>query len=106
MKKIEPTIKIEIYIAGDLDQARNICKEWCMEVGACVTVDPTEYIYTGGAETGVRIGLINYPRFPTTYEELLSKAEQLSDRLMRGLFQHSYSIVTPSETIWFSRRPV
>lgn len=101
---ISPTIRFDIFIAGDFDQAKHICREHCFEAGLCVTVEPVSYIYTGGEETGVRVGLINYPRFPTTHDELREKARALADRLMLGLFQHSYSIVGPDETEWFSRR--
>ncbi len=99
------TLDYTIYIAGDYEQAKNICREWCMRVGACVTVEPTTYIYTGGEESGVRVGFINYPRFPESEENLRSRACDLASLLMEGLYQHSYSIVGPWETEWFSRRP-
>lgn len=99
-----PTIRVEIFIAGDLQQAMQVCREWCMEVGACVTVDPVDYIYTGGEESGVRVGFINYPRFPSDADALMSRAGALAERLMHRLCQHSYSIVGPENTIWFSRR--
>lgn len=101
---ISPTIRFDIFIAGDLDQAKLLCREHCFEVGLCVTVEPVTYIYTGGEEAGVRVGLINYPRFPATLDELRDKARALANRLMQGLFQHSYSIVGPEATEWYSRR--
>lgn len=100
-----PTIRIDIFIAGDLHQAKQVCREWCMEAGACVTVEPVDYIYTGGEEAGVRVGFINYPRFPSDEPTITGRAKELADRLMHRLCQHSYSIVTPTETIWYSRRP-
>ena len=100
-----PTVRVDIFIAGDLDVAKQVCREYCLEVGLCVTVEPVAYVYTGGEETGVRVGLINYPRFPATESEIAAKAQGLADRLMHRLCQFSYSIVTPSETTWFSRRP-
>lgn len=99
------TIRFDIFVAGDLAQAKQVCGEYCYEVGLCVTVEPVEFIYTGGKESGVRVGLINYPRFPTTEEALREKASVLASFLMRRLSQHSYSIVGPRETEWFSRRP-
>lgn len=98
-----PTYTASIYIAGDLDTARATCRDFCMS-GLCVTVKPLEFIYTGGAETGVRIGLINYPRFPAEPEAIFTKAEALADRLMSDLCQHSYSIVATDKTVWKSRR--
>lgn len=100
-----PTIQITIVMAGDIEQAKQVCREYCFEVGLCVTIDPTTYIYTGGEEQGFRVGLINYPRFPSSPDEILEKAKALADRLMHRLCQHSYSIITPTETLWFSRRP-
>ncbi len=100
-----PTIRYDIFIAGDFEQAKQVCREYCFASSLCVTVEPVAYIYTGGEEAGVRVGLINYPRFPTTLEDLLEKAGKLADLLMARLCQHSYSIVGPDKTVWVSRRP-
>ncbi|MGN8022889.1 hypothetical protein ACTJJ7_19475 [Phyllobacterium sp. 22229] len=100
-----PSIRFEIFMAGDIAQAKQVCREHCFEVGLCVTIEPVDYIYTGGEESGFRVGLINYPRFPTDHDGLLTKATALADRLMHRLCQHSYSIVGPNETTWYSRRP-
>jgi hypothetical protein len=94
----------EIFIAGDLDSARRVCRRYCYNVGLCVTIEPVDYVYTGGAESGVRVGLINYPRFPVTREALLETAKTLALLLMDDLHQHSFTIVTPTETFWASRR--
>lgn len=99
------TIKFDIFIAGDIGQAKQVCRKYCLDVGLCVTVEPLTFIYTGGEESGVRIGLINYPRFPTTEDDLLLRATELAQTLMHHLHQHSYSIVGLRETIWFTRRP-
>ena len=96
---------IDILIAGDLDTARTICREYCMDTGFCVHVLPATYIYTGGEEPGVRVGLIHYPRFPTSPLELFRRARNLGDRLLAGLCQHSYTIQAPDKTLWVSRRP-
>ena len=100
-----PTIRFDIFIAGDLEQAKQVCREYCFDAGLCVTVEPVAYIYTGGEEAGVRVGLINYPRFPSDVGELRVKAQGLAETLMRRLCQHSYSIVGPEHTAWYSRRP-
>lgn len=100
-----PTIRFDIFIAGDIEQAKQVCRQHCFDVGLCVTVEPITYIYTGGEEAGVRIGLINYPRFPTSSTALREKAGGLAQLLMDGLCQHSYSIVGSDETTWCSRRP-
>lgn len=105
MIKSEPTICFEIFMAGDIEHAKRVCRRYCLDVGLCVTVEATTYIYTGGEEAGFRIGLINYPRFPTDSTRLHKTASDLATLLVHELFQHSYSIVGPRETEWFSRRP-
>lgn len=101
---IAPTVRVDIYMAGDIEQAKQVCREYCFDVGLCVHVEPVSYIYTGGEEAGFKVGLINYPRFPTVESEVLDKASALADLLMRRLCQHSYSIVGPENTVWVSRR--
>lgn len=98
------TTRFDIFMAGDITQAKKVCREYCFSIGLCVTVDPTTYIYTGGEEEGFRVGLINYPRFPSTKEALGETARDLAQCLLIQLCQHSYSIVGPDETEWFSRR--
>lgn len=105
MTTTAPTIRFDIFIAGDLAQAKHICRQYTFDIGLCVTVEPVSFIYTGGEETGVRVGLINYPRFPSTVVDLEQKARGLAEALLIGLCQHSYSIVGPGATTWFSRRP-
>lgn len=100
-----PTLNFAIFIAGDVDQAKQVCREFCLARGFCVTVEPVTYIYTGGEEAGVRVGIINYPRFPLEKAELAARTKALANSLMERLCQHSYSIVGPDETEWFSRRP-
>jgi len=99
------TYRFDIFIAGDVETAKAICRKHCFVVGLCVTVEPVSFIYTGGEETGVRIGLINYPRFPKTKDEIRDQAHALGLELMEGLFQLSFSVVGPDRTEWVSRRP-
>lgn len=100
-----PTARTDIYIAGDPTVARQVCREFCFRVGLCVTLEPVDYIYTGGEERGVKVGLINYPRFPSNEADIVAKAEELGVLLMDRLCQHSFSVVGPSVTRWFTRRP-
>ena len=101
--KTEPTRKYEIFIGGDYQTAVNLCQEYCA-VGLCVTITPTVFAYTFGQEQGVRIGLVNYPRFPSSAERLESRAKDLGLFLLDGLAQGSFLIVGPNETTWYSRR--
>lgn len=97
------TYTAAIYVAGPQAEAERICRRFCLE-GLCVTVEPVEFIYTGGAETGVRVGLINYPRFPAEPDKIFDTAEHLAVSLMNQLYQHSASIVATDKTVWLSRR--
>ena len=96
---------VEIFIAGDVNDAVRICREYCFEVGLCVTVTPTEYVYTAGAEAGVRIGLINYPRFPSEPAQLWGRAVALAELLISGPFQSSATVQASDRTLWLTRRP-
>jgi hypothetical protein len=102
--ELAPTYTATIFIAGDLAIAKQVCREFCMRVGLCVTIEPTTYIYTGGEETGVRIGLINYPRFPAEPQQVKRKALELAHILLSRLCQHSFTVLTPDETLWHSIR--
>jgi hypothetical protein len=98
------TYVVQIFIAGDFQVARNVCKKYCDNIGLCVTIEPTEYIYTGGSENGVRIGLINYPRFPTSEDKIWQIATNLANILKDELCQTSFSILDSNKTIWHSWR--
>lgn len=104
MQKVVPTWWITIFIAGDYEQAKVHCRKYCHEIGLCVTVEPTTYIYTGGEEAGVRIGLINYPRFESLSGDLMSKAIHLAELLRTELCQDSYTIMDSNNTYWHSNR--
>lgn len=93
------TYTAQIYIAGDVATARQLCRHFC-SVGLCVTIEPVDFCYTGGLESGVRIGLINYPKFPRSPAEIKTTAIALANELRSGLAQHSWSIVMPDETIF------
>lgn len=94
-----------IYIAGDYATAKVTCRQFCMAYPGCVTVTPTEYVYTGGAESGVIVELINYARFPQDPENAYESVRKLADALRLALCQQSYTIMTPTASIWFSHRP-
>ena len=95
---------VSIYIAGQYSKALKILQDYCDEVGYCVTVEPTYYIYKNGKESGIRVGLINYPRFPSDPTTITKKAFEIAEKLRVGLKQESYSVETPLETIWYSYR--
>lgn len=96
---------ITIYIAGDLADARRSLRQQCVEDGLCVTLTPTEFVYTAGLESGVSVGIVNYPRFLKTPDELYTRALSVTERLMFDLCQHSALIDAPDKTTWLTRRP-
>lgn len=105
MTRVEaPSYPVSIFIAGEPWRAQAVCSDFCDAVGLCVTVTETSYRYTGGAEQGVIVGLINYPRFPKEPSEIWAQAEALAARLCAGLSQQSYTIQAPDKTVWFSHR--
>ena len=93
-----------IYIAGPLSEIEQVCREFCTDVGLCVTVTPTKYVYTGGEETGVIVEMINYPRFPSKPDDIKQKAFKLADQILMLTHQGSYTIMTPDESTYYSRR--
>ncbi len=97
-----PTYTADIYIAGDLADINRACREFC-EIGLCVTVTPTNFIYTGGSQTGARVGLINYPKFPQTVQAIRARALELAEDLVLDCYQDSCSVVFPDETIYIQR---
>lgn len=104
---VVPTIEYTIWVGMEeqdrglthhAHEVEKVCQEYVNDVGLCITITPTKYIYSNGSELGVRIGLINYPRFPSKKDELEEKALELARRLMKALGQKRVSVVGPDET--------
>lgn len=93
-----------IFVGGDLVLAKLACRKFCDERGECVTVDPTDYIYTNGSTEGVRVGFINYPRFPRSRRVIFNQAVELARWLIVALDQESASVVASDRTEWLSTR--
>jgi len=99
-----PSYPVSIFIAGRASDIEDQCRTYCDEVGLCVTCTPTCFVYTHGEEEGYIVGLINYPRFPSTPEDIWAHAETLAERLRVEASQDSYTIQAPDKTVWFSHR--
>lgn len=95
---------VQIFIAGDAAKAAETCRAYCDEAGLCVTITATTYVYTGGSEPGVAVGLINYPRFPADPNAITDTAIDLGWQLHAALGQQSFTVQTPGITLWFSTR--
>lgn len=95
---------VSIFIAGDAKTAKMICRDFCDKVGLCVTVTPTTYLYTGGQEEGVIVGLINYPRFPADPGVIFATANELAEKLRQLLGKQSFTVQTRDAAFWTSYR--
>jgi hypothetical protein len=102
--KVAHAYKVEIFIGGDLDQALATCEDYCTRIGLCVTVEPVTFTYRGGNCKGVRVGLINYARFPSTQAEIWAKAVTLADILKEDLKQGSYTVQDHAASMFISTR--
>lgn len=76
-----------------------ICQEYVDDVGLCVNIMQTDYIYTGGHEHGAAITLINYPRFPEKARVIKTQALDIAKKLLKHYRQQRISIVCSDETI-------
>lgn len=117
-QSVVPTFSATIYVGfregrSDVDDAtictiedaRKICQGYCDVQGLCVTLTPTEFIYTNGSEPGVIVGLINYPRFPKPHELIKATALELAERLRVHLRQFRVTVVMPGETVMLGDEP-
>jgi len=82
-----------------LDEVKDFLQKYVDRVGLCVTVTPTTFVYKDGREDGAVIGLINYPRFPTTREKLKQTAEEIAGLCKAEYKQNRVSIEYQDETI-------
>ena len=102
--RVAPTFTVRLYLSGPIEVAKQVIRRECLREGLCVTVEPTTFIYTGGEEAGYVVGLLNYPRFPSTPDELTGRARTLMHALLDETHQHSALMVTPAESVWITKR--
>jgi len=93
-----------IWIAGDIDKATVVCRDYCDNVGLCVSISTTEYVYTHGQEKGIRVDFINYPRFPSKFKDIKIHACRLGILLKDELNQESFSIECSDFTYMYNFR--
>lgn len=98
------TYWVELHLSGPIEIAKQVIRAECLRQGLCVTIQPTTFIYTGGEETGYTVGLLNYPRFPSTPAELECRARTLMHLLLDATHQHSALMMTPTVTEWITKR--
>lgn len=74
-------------------------ENYCNKVKLGLTLTPTEFIYVGGYEPGVIVGLINYPRFPKPNGTIKKYSLEIAEGLMELCKQERVSVVFSDETI-------
>ena len=94
----------KVYIGGNFQAAEMVCRDFCFPFGLCVTIEETKFIFGGGTEEGVVIGLIQYPPFPEEEESLERKAVEIGQKIAEASFQWSFTVVSPGGNIFCSRR--
>ena len=100
-----PSYSVSVWIAGDLEEARRSLRRQCFEEGLCVTVTPTQFVYTAGMEDGVCVRAVNYPRFPKQKTEIWDRMVKVARTLMDDLYQNSAFVEGPDRGEWSTRRP-
>lgn len=98
--KKSPTFQSAIYISANLHTVQDVCAEFCKKNPSCVTIEPVDFIYHGGAQSGFRVKFINYPRFESEFIKIKEKAESLAVNLLIASHQLSCSIVHSDETVY------
>jgi len=101
---IVPSYWCYIYVAGDLDITKQVCRRFAFPSGLCVTVESVSYVFGGGQEEGVRIGLIQYPPFQEEPIVIRGRAIRLGRDIAEENYQWSYTIIDSSEVRHYSRR--
>jgi len=82
-----------------IEMAYTLLQRYTDEGSLCVTVTPTRFIYKNGAEPGIAVGIINYPRFPEEHAVIRTKALVIAEALMCLYKQLKVSVVFPDETV-------
>ena len=90
-----------------LERAREICSKYVNDIGLCVTLSPTEFIYTNtygvgagyAGEPGAAVELINYPRYPSELANIRELALELAATLKDEFEQHRVTVMFPHETV-------
>lgn len=93
---------LSILMEDKKNFVKKICQNYVDKIGWCVSVTSTDFIYKDGQESGFIIGIINYPRFPLTKEQLKNRTINLASILKENLQQLRVSIVFSDETFMLS----
>jgi hypothetical protein len=95
-----------------IEEAYDICREYTDKNGLCVTLTPTQFIYSKGAgisngyEDGCFVELINYPRTPQSQYDIVYQAIDLAKVFLVKFNQNRISIITTDQTYLIDRNDV
>lgn len=95
------TFYANIHIAGDAKMAEMCAREYTFHKGWCVQIHDVKYVYTAGAEDGLLVRIIAYPRFPKSEVILMEEVQEFATVLANRLCQASYTIETPTNTMYY-----
>jgi hypothetical protein len=98
------TFEVSVYMAGDIEHAKQVIRRYCNSRPCCVTVTPTAYIYRGGEEAGFVVTFRNYPRHTSEGCTLEDQGRDLGLLLRGELGQDSFMVVSPRGTMLNSVR--
>ena len=105
--KTEPTFTARIALGlkegydgkqNQIGDLLHLCRSYCDTVHLCVSVTPTHFVYVDGEEEGAFVELINYPRFPSSPEEITTQAIGLAMLLKQRYKQERVSVICPDRT--------
>lgn len=90
-------------MAGNLEVAKQSCREFCVNNNLCVNIFKTDYIYRCGEEDGFCVEIINYPKYPETENDMKILSNKLAQQIMIDCCQKSYTIFNENKTYFYSR---
>ena len=82
-----------------VEEVLDSIQDYCSDVGFGVTVTPTVFVYKGGREPGVIVGLSNYPRNPIAAAQIEAHAKVIARFLREDFGQERVTIVFPDLTL-------
>lgn len=85
----------ENHLVSEVEQ---IMQDYCDLTSFAVTITPIIFVYKGGRENGAVVGLINYPRFPSTPEDITKRSLEIAQILKNKFKQIRLSVVCPDNT--------
>lgn len=102
MRRVVKTWYATLHIAGDINTAKAFIRKHVAGIGSCYQVAECDYLYTGGAEAGLTVRAIHYPRFKEkTPDIILGELLDLAFGLVVELGQKSFTIETSEKTYYY-----